>query len=487
MPPSVSRPFAGENPISRRSRFGLGTLTAMLRQARRGWSGGSAVPDSHYRSVVETMSDGVVVQSVDGTVELCNARVLELFGLTEAELVASFGDRSRWTAVRADGSPFLYDEYPVNVVLRTGEPCRDVLMGVRSRDGAALWVAVNASAIRENGRIRAVVSTYSDVTLRHEMDQIRRASDERSRLDANDRADLALQLRQAQKMEAVGQLAGGIAHDFNNLLTAISCNVELLLDEISPGDSRRDDVVQIREAADRAATLTRQLLAFSRRQVLAPKSIDLNVTVAGMERMLARVLSTDVILRTELDPSLPPAFADAGQMEQVMMNLVLNARDAMPTGGTIVVRTGSVVVRTARPHHFGILPPGRYVTLSVKDAGTGITTGALEHLFEPFFTTKPHDLGTGLGLATVHGIVSQSGGQVIVETAVGQGSEFSVHLPVYDSTLLAPPAAQSAPPPPPVPPPPASELTHPTGHTVLVVDDEPAVRDVAMRCLYFTM
>jgi two-component system, cell cycle sensor histidine kinase and response regulator CckA len=409
-----------------------------------------AVPDSRFRSVVETMSDGVVVQNVDGSIELCNARALELFGVTEAELRASFNQRKHWHAVRMDGSPFPCDEFPVNLTRRTGEPQRNVVMGIRRRDGESRWLSVNSSAVHTDGRMVAVVCTFGDLT---------------------DRAELASQLRQAQKMEAVGQLAGGIAHDFNNLLTAISCNVELLLAETAPNDTRHEDVVQIREAADRAATLTRQLLAFSRRQVVQPTALDLNLTVAGMERLLRRVLNADVHLHTQLDPALPPVFADAGQMEQVMMNLVLNARDAMPSGGTIAVRTSRVLLRAGLQHRFGVIPAGEYVVLSVEDAGTGIAPDVLERLFEPFFTTKPQGKGTGLGLATVHGIVRQSSGHVTVESTVGHGTQFTIYLPAFHS---ARPAAAA---------PPVHEAAHPVGQTVLVVDDEPAVRDVTMRAL----
>jgi PAS domain S-box-containing protein len=463
-----ARAAPGALSVSRLALLGLGTLAAVF---RRGSGSTAPASDARYRSVVETMSDGVVVQNVDGELELCNARALELFGLTEPQLAASFTGRERWQAVRVDGSAFPPDEFPVNVTLRTGEPCRGVMMGVRRRDGGPLWLSVNTSAMRERGRITAVVSIFSDVTLGHEMEQARRASEERARADAKELAELAQQLRQAQKMESVGQLAGGIAHDFNNLLTAISCNVELLLDEISPSDTRRDDVVQIREATDRAASLTRQLLAFSRRQVLQPLPLDLNVTVGGMERMLRRVLSSDVRLRTQLDPALPAVFADAGQMEQVMMNLVLNARDSMPAGGTIVVRTSSVSLSEPLAHRGGSLAAGEYATLSVRDAGTGIAPDVLGHLFEPFFTTKPHGRGTGLGLATVQGIVLQSGGQVVVETQAGLGSEFTVYLPLLQPAEPAPP------------PEPEAEVAQPVTPSVLVVDDEPAVREVTVRAL----
>ncbi len=396
------------------------------------------------------MSEAVVVQGADGTTELCNARALELFGVTESELRASFSERGRWKAVRLDGTPYTVDELPVNVTLRTGEPTRDVVMGITRRDGARLWLSVNTSAIREDGHVCAVVCTFNDIS---------------------HRAELETQLRQAQKMEAVGQLAGGIAHDFNNILTAISCNVELLLDAIAPSDTRREDVVQIREAADRAASLTRQLLAFSRRQVLQSRSLDLNDTVSSMERLLCRVLSADVRLHAQLEPGLPFVFADAGQMEQVMMNLVLNSRDAMPAGGTIVVRTSHLSLGSLRQHRFGAVPAGDYVTLSVKDFGVGMPPEVLDRLFEPFFTTKAQGKGTGLGLATVHGIVTQSNGHITVESTPGMGAEFIVYLPALH---IATPSVSQAP---------VRAPARQTGRTVLVVDDEAAVRDVTMRAV----
>ena len=291
--------------------------------------------------------------------------------------------------------------------------------------------------------------------------------------DVSDRAELASQLRQAQKMEAVGQLAGGIAHDFNNLLTAINCNVELLLDAIDEGDARRDDVVQIQEAATRAATLTRQLLAFSRRQVLQPKPLDLNATVGGIERMLRRVISTDVRLRTDFAPRLSAVFADEGQMEQVLMNLVLNARDAMPGGGEIFVATRNAALADPFQHRFGVLAPGAYVTLSVSDAGRGMTPDVMDRLFEPFFTTKGHGKGTGLGLATVHGIVMQSGGQIVVRSKPGLGTEFSVYLPAYAGTPHVRRTTPSA----------GTIVSSGDVRTVLVVDDDDAVREVAVRAL----
>jgi len=262
----------------------------------------------------------------------------------------SVAELFRWDEVEPTAEWWIARIHPDDLERVTGGVYAAIALGPMERweveyrfqrgDGSWASVIERGTVIRgENGQAVRCIGTITDVS---------------------DRAELASQLQQAQKMEAVGQLAGGIAHDFNNLLTAISCNVELLLDSTDPTDARLDDILQIREAATRAATLTRQLLAFSRRQVLQPKPLDLNGTVTSMERMLRRVISGDVRLLTKLDSSLPPVFADAGQMEQVVMNLVLNARDAMPEGGNILVTTATTTLRTAWQHRFGVLAPGRY-------------------------------------------------------------------------------------------------------------------------------
>jgi two-component system cell cycle sensor histidine kinase/response regulator CckA len=405
------------------------------------------ISEERFRLVIENMGSVIFDLDVPNSGVFRSDAITRLFGWDRVEPTIEW-----WSArvhpddverVRAIVLPALHG---------TGSRW-EVEYRFRRADGSYATVLERGTVLRdEEGRAVRCVGTVTDVS---------------------DRAELAAQLRQAQKMEAVGQLAGGIAHDFNNLLTAISCNVELLLDATDPNDARRDDILQIREAATRAATLTRQLLAFSRRQVLQPKPLDLNGTVASMERMLRRVLTGDVVLRTDLDRTLAPVFADAGQMEQVVMNLVLNARDAMPNGGTILVRTTSVNLRAALQHRFGMLVPGRYVTLAVRDTGSGMTPEILEHLFEPFFTTKSQGKGTGLGLATVHGIVVQSGGQIIVESAPEQGTEFRVYLPAHSG--IAPERRAT--------PATGTPLVQGQARTVLVVDDDDAVRDVAVRAL----
>ncbi|MBI5239660.1 MAG: PAS domain-containing protein [Elusimicrobia bacterium] len=268
---------------------------------------------------------------------------------------------------------------------------------------------------------------------------------------------------QSQKMEAVGQLAGGVAHDFNNILTAIKGYSEFLLGDFTAGDPRREDVAEIRRAADRAASLTRQLLAFSRRQVLAPRSVDLKEVVSAMAPMLRRLLGEDVRFEARLDPRPVLAFVDQGQMEQVLMNLVVNARDAMPQGGAVTVSAANV------PRPGGPGPAG--VLLAVADTGLGMSPEVLAHLFEPFFTTKEKGKGTGLGLATVYGIVKQSGGEIEVDSAPGRGSVFRIQLPASQEAAAAQGAAAAA-----GPPPAGTE-------TVLLVEDEEAVRALSARTL----
>src|SRR2546428_2329603 len=273
-------------------------------------------------------------------------------------------------------------------------------------------------------------------------------------------------------MEAVGRLAGGIAHDFNNLLTAITGYAELLHEDLAADDRRREDVVEIRKAADRAAGLTRQLLAFSRQQVLQPRVLDLNALVAEFENMLRRLLGEDVALATRLAPGLGAMQADPGQFEQVVMNLAVNSRDAMPNGGQLTIETANVDLVDAYAREHYPARPGPYVLLAVSDTGTGMTAEVQAHLLEPFFTTKEKGKGTGLGLATVYGIVKQSGGFIWVYSEVGHGTTFKLYLPrVQELAERASELAQA--------PARAARGTE----TVLVVEDEAPVRSVARQVL----
>ncbi len=280
-------------------------------------------------------------------------------------------------------------------------------------------------------------------------------------LEVSERKNLEEQFRQAQKMEAVGRLAGGIAHDFNNLLTVMSSCSELLLLDLGKEDRRRIDVEEIRRAAQRAAGLTRQLLAFSRKQILQPTMLDLNAIVTEMERMLRRVLGEDVAMDAELDPELGFVRADHGQVEQVLMNLVVNARDAMPRGGRILLRTRNVAQGDAEP----------LVALEVIDEGVGIDNDAMPHIFEPFYTTKEQGKGTGLGLSTVYGIIKQSGGEVEVDTTLGSGTTFRILFPRYREADTARRAS------------PIGVIAPRRRGTILLVEDEDAVRNLAMRIL----
>jgi CheY-like chemotaxis protein len=268
-------------------------------------------------------------------------------------------------------------------------------------------------------------------------------------------------------MEAVGRLAGGIAHDFNNLLTVITSCSELLLAGPSLDDRQRGDVDEIRRAAQRAAGLTRQLLAFSRKQILQPTLLDLNAVVAEMERMLRRVLGEDIVLDTRLDPDLGFVRADHGQVEQVLMNLVVNARDAMPRGGRIVLETRNLVEGSTSG------PPrdDSAVVLEVRDEGHGIAPEAMPYIFEPFYTTKELGKGTGLGLSTVYGIVKQSGGDVEVESTPGVGSSFRIVLPRYSDGSTARRAS------------PLRGVVSGAAGMILLVEDEDAVRSLATRIL----
>jgi PAS domain S-box-containing protein len=289
-------------------------------------------------------------------------------------------------------------------------------------------------------------------------------------LDVTERHTLEEQFQQAQKMEAIGRLAGGVAHDFNNLLTAILGYSELLLADLDPSDPRQADITEIQKAGESAARLTRQLLALSRKQIIEPTLLDLNVVVADMQAMLGRLIGEDVNIVLRLRPDIAPVKADRGQMEQIVLNLAVNARDAMPTGGTLTIETAKV----ERDVHDGratqlALKPGPYTALIVTDTGTGMSPEVQARLFEPFFTTKEIGKGTGLGLATVHRIVKQSGGRVDVSSEVGRGTSFTMYFPRADvvHTVDARPASP----------------TRAGAPTVLVVEDAEGLRALARRLL----
>ena len=290
--------------------------------------------------------------------------------------------------------------------------------------------------------------------------------------DITDRRRLEDQLRHSQKMEAVGQLAGGVAHDFNNLLTAILGYCNLLLDELDANSPLRADLEEIRSAGDRAAALTRQLLAFSRRQMLQPQVVDVNLLVQQMEKLLRRMLTGSVELATDLAPGVDSVKVDPSSIEQVVVNLTVNARDSMPSGGRITIRTANVDVDAAfAAAHVPILP-GRYVLLAVADSGEGMDEPTRRRIFEPFFTTREQGKGTGLGLATVYGIVKQSGGYIWVESEPGSGSTFQVYLPPAESVMVRRAADR-----------PENFDQNAAWETVLLVEDEDAVRSLAREVL----
>ncbi|HEU4726703.1 MAG TPA: ATP-binding protein [Kofleriaceae bacterium] len=277
--------------------------------------------------------------------------------------------------------------------------------------------------------------------------------------DTTARRELEDQLRHAQKMEAIGRLAGGVAHDFNNLLTVINGYTDVLLDQLPEGSPEHADLMMIREAGDRAAALTAQLLAFGRRTIIAPKPLNLNVVVERLAKMCKRLIGENIALETQLDPRLGSVMADAGLIEQVIMNLVVNARDAMPRGGKLTISTRNIAT-----------PTGRYVCLVVSDTGEGMTDEVRARVFEPYFTTKPQGEGSGLGLATAHGIVEQANGQIRVESTPGRGSSFTVILPVIIDIAEVTPTF--------IP------RERPRGtETVLLAEDEDAVRRLVQRAL----
>jgi two-component system cell cycle sensor histidine kinase/response regulator CckA len=362
----------------------------------------------------------------------------------------------------------LLDRFPADVTMRD--------LGVSSYAGIPLYdtagAALGVLAVAHDGVLVLddnLVSTLRIFAARAGVELERIRVEEQRRQAEAEVIALEAQLRHSQKLEAVGQLAGGIAHDFNNLLTVINGYCERLLLAVDESAETKADLELIHKAGQRAAGLTRQLLAFSRRQVLQPRVIDLNAIVNDIQRILARVIGEQNTILTALDPSLGAAEADPGQIEQVVMNLAINARDAMPDGGTITIQTGNLTVLEGESAPFH-LRPGEYVMLALRDTGHGMDAHTASRIFEPFFTTKEAGKGTGLGLSTVYGIVAQSGGDIDVESAVGEGTTMRVFLPRVAQSVANTPATVPVP--------------TPSGHeTVLLVEDEAFVRDLVREFL----
>ncbi|HZN95715.1 MAG TPA: ATP-binding protein [Myxococcales bacterium] len=314
---------------------------------------------------------------------------------------------------------------------------------MRTRAGSAIWVRDESRRQQDGARL----GLWQDVT---------------------ERRDLEIQFRQSQKMEAVGQLAGGVAHDFNNLITVMLNFARFVQEDLGPDHKSAQDLEEVIRAAERASALTRQLLALSRRHVFQPQVLDLNEVMAGMEKMLRRLIGEDMDLATVPGAGTPRVFADRGSLEQVLLNLVVNARDAMPEGGKLTVETSDAQLE-ARAGMLGA-PAGPYVLLAVTDTGVGMSAETQARIFEPFFTTKGQGRGTGLGLSTVHGIVKQAGGEIQVESAPGKGTTFKVYFP-------RPEAAQAQ------EGPAAAARTVTGSETLLVAEDEQAVRAAIVRAL----
>jgi PAS domain S-box-containing protein len=329
-------------------------------------------------------------------------------------------------------------------------------------DRTVRWVSARGDVTRdEEGRAVRLLGVVQDITARKQAEQ--------------EKAKLEAQLRQAQKMEAIGQLAGGIAHDFNNILTAIFGNLELSLPGLKAKLGADEPLLvglgHIEQSAQRAAALTRQLLAFSRRQVSQPDVIDLNRTLLDMENMLERLLTENIRLKSNFAPDVRNVRVDAGHFEQVVMNLVVNARDAMPDGGELTLETSNIVLDETFCHFCGGLTPGPHVMLAVSDTGCGMDSETAERIFEPFFTTKPRGRGTGLGLSTVYGIMNQAGGHIAVYSEPGRGTTFRVYMPAVDAPITTARTARSA-----------DRLAAGTG-TILVCEDDEAVRNLAVHIL----
>jgi two-component system cell cycle sensor histidine kinase/response regulator CckA len=403
------------------------------------------ISEERFRNLVMALPAAVYTTDLTGLVTLFNERAVELWGRRPELGKDRWG--GAWKIFRLDGTPLPPDQFPMALTLRDGRDIRGEELIFERPDGSRVNVLPHPEPLRgAGGEIVGAVNMLVDLTQMKQLEE---------------------QYRQAQKMEAVGQLAAGVAHDFNNLLTVIMGYSELLLAKMPAADPGREPMGLIRTAADRAAVLTRQLLAFGRKQILAPVVLELNSLVTEFGKMLPRLIGADIELITLPQPGLGRVKVDPGQVEQILMNLVVNARDAMPTGGRLTIQTSNIVLSEAQARRHAELPPGAYTLLAVSDTGSGMSEATKAHIFEPFFTTKEIGKGTGLGLSTVFGIVKQSGGFIEVDSTLGSGSSFRVYFP----QVLTPTHLKDAD---------LGVMRAPRGiETILLVEDEDGLRKLA--------
>jgi len=423
-----------------------------------------------FERLLDAAPDAIICVGVDGRIELVNDQVERLFGYQRGELLGQTIELLVPLSA-ASRHPGLREGYFADPRPRPMGAGRR--LAARRKDGAEFLAEISLSAVTTDGGV-IVLAAVRDVTDRE------RAEEERERLrDAAQRRELESQHEQSQRLESLGQLAGGVAHDFNNLLAVILNYGSFVEEALAAGATEGraidwvsvlDDVRQIRRAATRATQLTHQLLAFGRREVAKPRIVNLNQTVQDVEQLLRRTLGEHVDLVVTLRPELAAILADPGQLEQILVNLAINARDAMPSGGSLTIETGNVTVDEAYATQKAHLQPGEHVRLRVSDTGSGMPPEVVRRAFEPFFTTKPKGEGTGLGLATVYGIVTQAGGHIHIYSEPGVGTTVSILFPVTAGRVQEK-----------VPLITSDVSSH--GETVLVVEDEAALREVTRRIL----
>ena len=425
------------------------------------------VTDHLFVGLLDGAPDAMVCVAADGQIALVNAQTERLFGYRREELVGQQMEILVPDAVRAaheaHRTEYLADPERRPVWVRTEPSCR-------RRDGSTFPGDISLSAIDTPDGI-LVMAAIRDMTERLEV----LAERERLRGQA-ERDKMERQLQQSQRLENLGELAGGLAHGFNNLVAVISNYAAFVSAEVAKGGSQvslpsvHEDVLQIQRAAERAADMTHQLLAFACREGVRPRPLNLNEVIKGVEQLLIRTLGAHVVLTTSMDPDLCAVLADPGQIEQVLVTLAVNAGDAMPAGGTLTLTTGTTDIDATDPASRTGVVPGRYACMKVSDTGAGMTKEVIDRAFEPFFTTKSRGQGTGLGLASVYGIITQARGHVRVYSEPGIGTTFTILLPAtgHDAVPARAPTSASA---------------CGTGETILVVEDEPAMREVTRRIL----